>query len=67
MKLLSTYAHKHYIGIPDYMLYRSDYAISIGSWYRSGALIDVGPWYRFESNQWRKIELYEDISNVYKR
>ena len=66
MKLLNTYAHKHYIGIPDYMLYRSDYAISIGSWYRSGALIDVGPWYRFDPNQWRKIEPYEDIPNVYK-
>ena len=66
MKLLSTYAYKHYIGIPECRLYRSDVAISIGSRYRSGALIDVGSWYRFDSNQWRKIEPYEDIPNVYK-
>lgn len=66
MKILSTYAYKHYIGIPEYRLYRSDYAISIGSRYRSGALIDVGSWYRFDPNQWRKIELYEDIPNVQK-
>ena len=66
MKLLSTYTHKHYIGIPEYMLYRSDAAIRLGSRYRSGALIDVGSWYRFDPDQWRKIEPYEDISNVYK-
>ena len=66
MKLLSTYTHKHYIGIPECRLYRSDDAIRLGSRYRSGALIDVGSWYRFDPNQWRKIEPYEDISNVYK-
>ena len=66
MKLLSTYAHKHYIGIPEYRLYRSDAAIRLGSRYRSGALIDVSSWYRFDPNQWRKLEPYEDISNVYK-
>ena len=66
MKILNTYAHKHYIGIPECRLYRSDVAIRLGSLHRSGALIDVGPRYRFESNQWRKIELYEDIPNVYK-
>lgn len=64
MKLLSTYAHKHYIGIPECRLYRSDAAISIGSQYHSGALIDVGSWYRFDPIQWRKIEPYENISNV---
>ena len=66
MKLLSTYAHKHYIGIPEYRLYRSDAAIRLGSLQRKNALIDVGSWYRFDPNQWRKIEPYEDISNVYK-
>ena len=66
MKLLSTYTHKHYIGIPDYRLYRSDSAISLGSLRRRGALTYVGPWYHFDPNQWRKIEPYEDISNVYK-
>ena len=66
MKLLSTYAHKHYIGIPDYRIYRSDAAISLGSLHRRDALTDVGSWYRFDSSQWRKIEPYEDISNVYK-
>ena len=66
MKILSTYTHKHYIGIPEYMLYRSDAAISLGSLHRRGALTDVGWWYRFDPNQWRKIEPYEDISNVQK-
>ena len=66
MKILSTYTHKHYIGIPEYMLYRSDAAIRLGSLHHKGDLIDVGPWYRFDPNQWRKIEPYEDISNVYK-
>ena len=66
MKLLSTYAYKHYIGIPEYMLYRSDVAIRLGSLQCKGALTDVGLWYRFDPNQWRKIEPYEDISNVYK-
>ena len=66
MKLLSTYAHKHYIGIPECRLYRSDAAISLGSLHRRDALTDVGSWYRFDSSQWRKIEPYEDISNVYK-
>lgn len=66
MKLLSTYAYKHYIGIPDYRLYRSVVAIRLGSLHRRDALTDVGSWYRFDSSQWRKIEPYEDISNVYK-
>ena len=66
MKLLSTYTHKHYIGIPEYRLYRSDVAIRLGSLHRRGALTDVSSWYRFDPNQWRKIELYEDISNVQK-
>ena len=66
MKLLSTYTHKHYIGIPEYRLYRSDVAISLGTLHCSGALIDVGSWYRFDPYHWRKIEPYEDISNVYK-
>lgn len=66
MKLLSTYVYKHYIGIPEYRLYRSDATISLGSLRRSGALTDVVSWYRFDPNQWRKIEPYEDIPNVYK-
>ena len=66
MKILSTYTHRHYIGIPEVRLYRSDVAISIGSRYHSGALIDVGSWYRFDPYNWRKIEPYEDISNVCK-
>lgn len=66
MKLLSTYTHKHYIGIPEYRLYRSDNAIRLGSQYRSGALIDVGSWYRFDPYHWRKLEPYEDIPNVQK-
>ena len=66
MKLLNTYANKHYIGIPEYMLYRSDDAIRLSSLHHRGALTGVGPWYRFDPNQWRKIEPYEDISNVYK-
>lgn len=66
MKLLSTYIHKHYIGIPEYKLYRSDASIRLGSLHRSGALIDVGSWYRFDPNQWRKIEPYEDIPHVQK-
>ena len=66
MKLLSTYAYKHYIGIPEYRIYRSDAAIRLGSLHRRDALTDVGSWYRFDSSQWRKIEPYEDISNVYK-
>ena len=66
MKLLSTYTYKHYIGIPEYRLYRSDNAIRLGSLHRRGALIDVGSWYHFAPNQWRKIEPYEDIPNVQK-
>lgn len=58
MKLLSTYAYKHYIGIPEYRL--------LGSLHRKGALTDVSSWYRFDPNQWKKIEPYEDILNVYK-
>lgn len=66
MKLLNTYAYKHYIGIPECRIYRSDVAISLGSLHHRGALTDVGSWYRFDSSQWRKIEPYEDIPNVYK-
>lgn len=66
MKLLSTYALKHYIGIPECRLYRSDAAIRLGSLHHRGALTDVDPWYHFDPNQWRKLEPYEDISNVYK-
>ena len=66
MKLLNTYAHKHFIGIPMYRLYRSDNAIRLGLTHNRGALTDVGSWYRFDPNQWRKIELYEDIPNVQK-
>ncbi len=66
MKLLSTYVHKHYIWIPEYRLYRGDTAIRLGSLYRRGALTDVGSEYCFDPNQWRKIEPYEDIPNVYK-
>ena len=66
MKLLNTYTHKHYIGIPEYRLYRSDAAIRLGSLQRKSALIDVGSWYRFDPYHWKKIEPYEDISNVHK-
>ena len=66
MKLLSTYAYKHYIGIPEYSIYRSDAAIRLGSLQRKGALTGVVSWYRFDPKQWRKIEPYEDISNVQK-
>ena len=66
MKLLNTYVHKHSIGIPECRLYRSDDAISLGSFHRRGALTDVGWWYRFDPNQWRKIDPYENTPHVQK-